>query len=206
VDATTPSCAIFVTTAFASLPPNAIAITEGDEVTNSVFYLHDVEKLRPDVIHLGSHLSGGSLVHGPPAAPSSRSGLADRRLWTARLGTSSGCLMTIPSARHGHRSSRRLGPKAGKAGYRLVPYGLVHAMIRENEVPGYQEWAKRDGQAMAGYDVVPALRAPEESWENAVAQRVLGMQIARAHMCLLYSSELGNAPSPRDRRFVSLRT
>ena len=185
----------FVTTAFASLPPNAIAITEGDEVTNSVFYLHDVEKLRPDVIHLGRtylaapwYTARQRRLHRDLVLPEGGYGPHGWNIKRLLDDNPQRPVMVI-----GHLDD---WDQSWEGGYRLVPYGLVHAMIRENKIPSYQEWAKRDGQAMAGYDVVPALRAPEESWENAVAQRVLGMQIARAHMCLLYSSELGNAPEP----------
>jgi hypothetical protein len=69
-------------------------------------------------------------------------------------------------------------------------------MVRAKEVPTFEEWLERDRRALGGYDVVPALRAPAESWENAIAQRVLGTQVGRAHMCLVYGSQRGDEPGP----------
>jgi Protein of unknown function (DUF2723) len=185
----------FVTTAFASLPPNAIVITEGDEITNSAFYLHDVENLRADVIHLG------------------RTYLA-ARWYTARQRRLHPDLV-LPEGgygNHGWNIKRLLdgNPKrevivighlddwdgSWQDGYRLVDYGLVHWMVRANKLPTFEAWLERDRRAMANYDVVPALRAPEESWENALGERVLGMQVGRAHQCLVYGEENGGDPGP----------
>jgi hypothetical protein len=89
-------------------------------------------------------------------------------------------------------------------GYKLAAYGLVHSMVRASEFPSYEEWAERDRKAMDSYDVVPALRASEESWENALAQRVLGTQVGRAHLCLVYSSERGDTPAPARNALILL--
>ncbi|HJX63204.1 MAG TPA: DUF2723 domain-containing protein [Polyangia bacterium] len=185
----------FVTTAFASLPANAIVITEGDEVTNSAFYLHDVEKLRPDVVHLGRtylaapwYTAYQRRLHRDVYLPEGGYGQHGWNIKQLLDGNPKRPVIVI-----GHLDD---WDQSWESGYRLSPYGLVYALIRASEVPGYQEWAERDGKAMSGYDVVPALRAPEESWENAVAQRILGMQVGRAHLCLVYSSEMGNAPEP----------
>ena len=48
----------FVSAAFASLPRDAIVVTMGDHLTGAVFYFREVEKLRPDVIHLDQQLLG----------------------------------------------------------------------------------------------------------------------------------------------------
>ena len=185
----------FVTAAFASLPPNAIAITEGDEVTNSVFYLHEVEKLRPDVIHLGRtylaapwYTAGQRRLHPDLALPTGGYGPGGWNIKRLLDGNPQRPVIVI-----GHLDD---WDQSWERGYRLLPYGLVHALVRASEFPTYQEWVQRDGKAIAGYDVVPALRAPEESWESAVAQRVLGTQIARAHLCLVYSNEMGGVPGP----------
>jgi hypothetical protein len=183
----------FVTAALASLPPNAIVISVGDEVTNSAFYLHDVEQLRPDVIHLGRTYL---------AAPwySERQRRLHRDLYLPEGGY----------GEHGWNIKRLLDGNSNRSvmilghlddwdqswgdGYKLVTYGLVHALVRAGAVPSYREWAERDRQAIGSYDVGPALRAPDESWEHALAERVLGTQVARAHLCLVYSGE--DAPEP----------
>ena len=185
----------FVTTAFASLPANAIVITEGDEVTNSAFYLHDVEKLRPDVIHLGRTYLAASWytarqrrLHPDLVLPEGGYGPRGWNIKRLLDGNPQRPVIVI-----GHLDD---WDQSWERGYRLLPYGLVHALVRVGEFPTFQEWVQRDGKAMAGYDVVPALRAPAESWENAVAARVLGTQVARAHLCLVYSSERASAVGP----------
>jgi hypothetical protein len=80
-------------------------------------------------------------------------------------------------------------------GYRLVDYGLVHWLVRAGDLPTFEAWLERDRRAMATYDVVPALRAQAESWEHALGQRVLGMQVGRAHQSLVYGNENGD-PAP----------
>jgi hypothetical protein len=69
-------------------------------------------------------------------------------------------------------------------------------MVRTNEFPSFEQWLEHDRQAIGTYNVVPALRAPDESWENTIGQRVLGTQVARAHLCLVYGSERGDALGP----------
>ena len=185
----------FVTTAFASLPPNAIVITVGDEVTNSAFYLHEVEKLRADVTPLGRTYL---------AAPwyTARQRRLHRDLYLPEGGYSEhGWNIKRLLDGNPHRPLMIIGhlddwDQSWQQGYKLTVYGLVHSLLRANEFPSYQEWAERDGKAMGSYDVVPALRAPDESWENALAQRVLGTQVGRAHLCLVYSSEQGDAAEP----------
>jgi hypothetical protein len=81
-------------------------------------------------------------------------------------------------------------------GYKLAVYGLVRSLVRKNEFPSYEEWVERDRQAIAGYDVTVALRAPEESWEKALGQRVLDTQVGRARLALAYAHERGDAAEP----------
>jgi hypothetical protein len=193
----------FVTTAFASLPPNAIVISVGDEVTNSVFYLHEVEKLRPDVIHLGRtylaapwYTARQRLLHRDVYLPEGGYG---ERGWNIKQlldGNPNRSVMVI-----GHLDD---WDQSWQDGYKLAAYGLVHSMVRASEFPTYEEWAERDRKAMDSYDVVPALRASEESWENALAQRVLGTQVGRAHLCLVYSSERGDTPEPARNALILL--
>jgi hypothetical protein len=185
----------FVTTAFASLPPNAIAISVGDEVTNSAFYLHEVEKLRPDVIHLGRtylaapwYTTRQRRLHRDLYLPAGGYGEHGWNIKKLLDGNPNRSLIII-----GHLDD---WDQSWTDGYKLAAYGLVHSMVRASEFPTYQEWAELDRKAMDSYDVLPALCAPEESWENALAQRVLGTQVARAHLCLVYSSESGAAPEP----------
>ena len=193
----------FVTTAFASLPPNAIVISVGDEVTNSAFYLHEVEKLRPDVIHLGRtylaapwYTARQRLLHRDLYLPEGGYGEHGWNIKQLLDGNPNRSVMVI-----GHLDD---WDQSWQDGYKLAAYGLVHSMVRASEFPTYEEWAERDRKAMDSYHVVPALRASEESWENALAQRVLGTQVGRAHLCLVYSSERGDAPEPARNALVLL--
>ena len=185
----------FVTAAFASLPPNAIVITEGDEITNSAFYLHDVENLRGDVIHLGRtylaapwYTARQRRLHPDLVLPEGGYGESGWNIKRLLDGNPKRAVMVV-----GHLDD---WDTSWHDGYRLVDYGLVHWMVRANELPTFEAWLERDRKAMAAYDIVPALRAPEESWENALGERVLGMQVGRAHQSLVYGEENGGDPGP----------
>ena len=185
----------FLTTAFASLPPNAIVISVWDEVTNSAFYFHEVEKLRPDVIHLGR-----TYLAAPWYTARQRRLARDLYLPEGGYGEHGWNIKQLLDG-NPNRSVIVIGhlddwDQSWTDGYKLAAYGLVHALVRASEFPTYEEWAQLDRKAMDSYDLVPALRAPEESWENALAQRVLGTQVGRAYLCLVYSSEGGDAPEP----------
>ena len=193
----------FVTTAFASLPANAIVLSVGDEVTNSAFYLHEVEKLRPDVIHFGRtylaapwYTARQRLLHRDLHLPEGGYGEHGWNIKQLLDGNPNRSVMVI-----GHLDD---WDQSWQDGYKLAAYGLVHSMVRASEFPSYEEWAERDRKAMDSYDVVPALRASEESWENALAQRVLGTQVGRAHLCLVYSSERGDTPAPARNALILL--
>jgi hypothetical protein len=184
----------FVTTAFASLPPNAIVITMGDHLTGSVFYFREVEKLRPDVIHLDRELLGFPWY-----------GQRKRQLYPD---------LTLPEGVYGQRGwgikklldgnpTRPLvvidrldtWDQSWKDGYKLATNGLVHPLVPTSQFPSFEEWVARDQKAMGNYDVTDALRAPEGSWENALGQLVMTTQGGRAHLALVYSNEAGNAPA-----------
>lgn len=183
----------FVRTAFASLPPNAIVITMGDHLTGSVFYFHEIEKLRPDVIHLDRELLGIDWY-----------GQRKRRLYPD---------LFLPAGLYGPRgwpikklldgNPRRplvvidrldAWDQSWKDGYKLATNGLVHPLVPASQFPSFEEWYRRDRLAMGNYDVTPALRAADGTWENALGQLALGTQGGRAHLALLYSHERQNDP------------
>jgi hypothetical protein len=185
----------FVTTAFGSLPPNAIVITMGDHLTGSVFYFREVEKLRPDVIHLDRELLGFTWY-----------GERKRRLYPG---------FYLPEGGYGKRGwnikklldgnpSRPLvvidrletWDESWKDGYKLATNGLVHPLVPAAQFPAFDEWLRRDRRAFGSYDVVPALGAREGSWESILGQLVMTTQGGRAHLALVYSTESGNAPAP----------
>jgi hypothetical protein len=184
----------FITTAFASLPPNAIVITAmGDDVTGSVFYLHEVEKLRPDVIHLDSdylvkpwYTARKRRFHSDVYLPEGAHGKHGWNLKQLLDGNPNRPFILI-----GHPGD---WDQSWQEGYKLAVYGLVCSLVRANEFPTYEEWAERDRQAIGTYDVAPALRAPDESWERALGQRVIGTHAGRAHLALQYAHERGDAP------------
>ncbi len=185
----------FVTTAFASIPPGAIVVTMGDELTGSVFYFHEVEKLRADVIHLDRNYLGAPWYTARKRRVARNLYLPDggygKHGWNIKQlldGNPNRPLIVI-----GHLDD---WDQSWQDGYKLAAYGLVHSLVRASKFPSYEQWAERDRQAIASYDVALALRAPDESWENSLGQRVLGTQVGRAHLCLVYSSERGGAAEP----------
>jgi hypothetical protein len=185
----------FVTTAFASLPPSAIVITMGDHLTGSVFYFREVEKLRPDVVHLDRELLGTSWYSerkrrlNPdlylPQGPYGKSGWDIKKLID---GNPTRPLVVIDRLDTWDQS--------WKDGYKLATNGLVHPLVPANQFPSFEQWAVRDGKALGNYDVMPALRSREGSWENALGKLVLATQSGRAHLALVYSNESGNVPAP----------
>jgi hypothetical protein len=185
----------FVTTAFASLPPNAIVITMGDHLTGSVFYFREVEKLRPDVVHLDRELLGTSWYSERkrrlypdllvPQGPYGKSGWNIKKLLD---GNPTRPLVVIDRLDTWDQS--------WKDGYKLATNGLVHPLVPTSQFPTFDEWAARDRKALGSYDVMPALRARDGSWESALGKLVMTTQGGRAHLALVYSNESGNAPTP----------
>jgi hypothetical protein len=185
----------FVHVAFASLPPNAIVITMGDHLTGSVFYFHEIEKLRPDVIHLDRELLGiewygqrKRRLHPDLFLPD---GLYGPRGWPIKRlldGNPRRPLVVIDRLDAWDQS--------WKDGYKLATNGLVHPLVPTAQFPSYEEWYGRDRLAIGNYDVGPALRAADGTWENALGQLALGTQSGRAHLALLYSHERQNDPVP----------
>ena len=185
----------FVTAAFASLPKDAIVITRGDHVTGAVFYFHEVEKLRPDVIHLDQQLLGfrwycdrargrhPDLV--VPAGVYQPGGFTIKQLMDANRNRP---LVVLD----------RLGTwdESWKDGYLLATTGLTHPLVPADRYPSFEQWAERDRQAMANYDSLTPLRYPIGSWEQMLGELVLNQQAARAHLALVYSHDEGNAEAP----------
>jgi hypothetical protein len=183
----------FAQAALASLPPNAIVITVGDHVSGAISYFHEVEKLRPDVVHLDREML---------AFP-----------WYGQRKQRLASNLYLPRGGYGRRGynikkvldgnpTRPLTvidkldawDESWTDGYKLVTYGLVHLLVPAGQFPTFAEWSARDEKAMGGYDVVPALRRPKGTWENALGQLVLTTQGMRAHVALVYSLEHGQDP------------
>jgi hypothetical protein len=176
----------FVSAAFASLPRDAIVVTMGDHLTGAVFYFREVEKLRPDVIHLDQQLLGfrwycdRALRRHPdlaiPAGVYLPGGFNIRQLMNANRNRP---LVVLD----------RLGTwdESWKDGYKLATAGLTHPLVAADRFPS---------QAMGNYDPVPALLSPLGSWEQMLGELALNTQAARAHLALVYSHDAGNAEAP----------
>ena len=185
----------FVTTAFASLPRDAIVITMGDHLTGSVFYFREVEKLRPDVIHLDRELLGTPWygqrkrrVHPDLYLPQGLYGQGGWNIKKLLDGNPTRPLVVIDRLDTWDQS--------WKDGYKLATNGLVHPIVPIGQFPDFEQWTVLDRKALGSYDVMPALRASEGSWENALAQLVMTTQGGRAHLALVYSNDNNNAPEP----------
>lgn len=185
----------FVTTAFASIPANAIVVSMGDHLTGSLFYFREVEKLRPDVIHLDRELLGFSWycarkrrLHPDLFLPEGGYGKNGWKIKQLLDGNPARPLVVIDRLEAWDQS--------WKDGYKLATNGLVHPLVRAADFPEYAEWLARDKKAMGNYDVMPALRAREGSWEYVLGQMVLTTQSGRAHLALVYSTTHGNDPGP----------
>jgi hypothetical protein len=186
----------FVTTSFGSLPPNAIAITAmGDDVAGSVRYFHEVERLRPDVIHLDSDFLSKpwylARVRRLARDVNLPEGVYGRRGWNIKQ-----LLDRNPNRQIVFIGHLDEWDQSWQGEYKLAIYGLVRSLVRAGDFPTYEQWAERDSQAIGAYDVTAALRAPDESWERALGQRVLDTQIARAHLALLYGQERDDPVNP----------
>jgi len=186
----------FVATALAAVPANAIVLTTmGDDVTGSVFYFHEVEKFRPDIIDLDSdylskpwYVARKRRAHHDMYLPE---GLYGAHGWNIKQlldGNPNRPLILI-----GHLDD---WDQSWKDGYKMEVYGLVRSLVRASTFSTYEEWVARDRQAIGDYDVAAALRAPDDSWEKALGQRVLDVQVGRARLALLYAHERGDAPDP----------
>jgi hypothetical protein len=186
----------FVTTAFASLPPDAIVIAAmGDDVTGAVFYLHEVERLRPDVIALDSDYLGKPWytarkrqLHPDLYLPE---GVYGKQGWNIKQ-----LLEGNPNRPLSILGSLDDWDRSWKDGYKLATCGLVRFLVRASEFPTYEAWVEWDRRAIGAYDVAPALRAPDATWENGLGRRILDGQVARAHLALVYGSERGGAVEP----------
>jgi hypothetical protein len=185
----------FVRVAFASLPRDAIVITMGDHLTGSVFYFHEVEKLRPDVIHLDRELLGTPWypkrkrqLHPELFLPPGLYGPRGYPIKQLLDGNAPRPVVVIDRLDTWDQS--------WKDGYKLVTNGLVHPLVPSAQFPSFEEWVKRDRRAIDGYDVLPALTSRQGSWEEALGQLVLAAQGGRAHLALVYSHERGNDPNP----------
>jgi Protein of unknown function (DUF2723) len=180
----------FVTTAFASLPPNAIVISMGDHLTGAVFYFREVEKLRPDIIHLDRELLGTSWyverkrrLHPDLVLPDG--GYGPRGWGIKKL------LDANPHRPVVVIDRLEAWDQSWKDGYKLATHGLVHPLVRAAEFPTFAEWLARDRRALGHYDAMP-----ESSWEYALGKIVLTTQSGRAHLALVYGSDMGNAAEP----------
>jgi hypothetical protein len=185
----------FVTTAFASLPRNAMVITMGDHLTGAVFYFREIEKLRPDVIHLDHELLGF-----PWYGQRKRRLYPDLYLPEGVYGRGGWGIKKLLDGNPTHPlvviDRLDTWDQSWKDGYKLATNGLVHPLVPASQFPTFDEWRARDVRAMGNYDVMPALRASEKTWEYALGQMVLSTQGGRAHLALVYSTDNGNAPAP----------
>jgi hypothetical protein len=185
----------FVTTALGSVPPNAIVISMGDHLTGSLFYFHEVEHLRPDVIHLDRELLGypwygerKRRLHPEFFLPQGVYGRGGWKIKALLDGNPGRPVVVIDRL--------ETWDESWKDGYKLATQGLVHPLVPASQFPTFEQWLASDRIAMGGYDVMPALSARPGSWEQMLGSLAMTTQGGRAHLSLVYSTDAHNTPPP----------
>ena len=185
----------FVSAAFASLPRDAIVVTMGDHLTGAVFYFREVEKLRPDVIHLDQQLLGfrwycdRALRRHPdlaiPAGVYLPGGFNIRQLMNANRNRP---LVVLD----------RLGTwdESWKDGYKLATAGLTHPLVACRPLSQLRAVGRTRPPGHRQLRSCAALLSPLGSWEQMLGELALNTQAARAHLALVYSHDAGNAEAP----------
>lgn len=187
----------FVTAAFASLPANSILVSMGDHLSGALIYFHEVEKQRPDVIHLDRELLGYPWY------------CARKKRQHPDLHLPAGTYSALPGSwkiqqlidANPQRSLAVLDrleewDQSWKKSSLLVTIGPTHYLVSPDRYPRFEEWAGRDQEASARFDPLPALRYPAGSWERQLAETALNAQAGRANVALLYGAQPGAGPAP----------
>jgi hypothetical protein len=195
----------FVTAAFASLPANSILVSMGDHLSGALIYFHEVEKLRPDVIHLDRELLGYPWycerkkrqhpdLHLPPGTYS-----ASPRSWKIQQ-----LMDANPQRSLAVLDRLEEWDQSWKKSSLLVTIGPIHYLLSPDRYPSFGEWAARDQETSARFDPLPALRYPAGTWERQLAETTLNAQAGRANVALLYGMrpETGAAPALVARRLL----
>jgi hypothetical protein len=185
----------FAKAALTSLPQGGIVITYGDHTSGAISYFHEVEKLRPDIVHLDRAMLTSPWygerkrrLHANLYLPDGADGSRGYNIKQVLDGNPTRPLVVIDKLDSWDESWSQ--------DYKLITVGLVHTLVPSGQFPTFADWAARDEKAMAGYDVIPALRSPKGTWENALGHLVLTTQGMRAHLALVFSLERGGDPLP----------
>jgi len=167
----------------------------GDHLSGAVFYLHEVEKLRPDTIHLDRNLLSSSWYcqrvarnHPDLVLPK---GVYVPGGWTMRQ-----LMLANPLRPLVIVDRLEIWDESWKDGFKLAPTGLTHALIPAASFPSFAEWRARDHEVEAAFDAKRALQFPLGSWEHAAGELALNNQVIRAQLALSYSQEMGDAEAP----------
>jgi hypothetical protein len=180
----------FARTAASSLPQQAILVTIGDHVTGAMSYFLEVEKLRPDVIHLDREMltfpwykQRKIRLHPDFNLPEGNVRVTFKKL-----------LEDNPSRPLVVIDDIYAQDESWTEGYKLVSEGLVHPIVPNDKYPTFEQWRENDRKAIGEYTVIPALQFPENSWEHAIGELVLKTEGTRAHVALVYSLERNKDP------------
>ena len=178
-------------------PQDALLLTRGDLITNTVRYLQAVDGLRPDLRVVDLELLGypwyarrlrGVVLPGPRYAPGAPDGFAIADLLDVNIDR--GPVLECGGIKPGDTSAA--------ARYGAWPWGLCSAMRRGGEPVNVQRWIAESEAALPRVDF-PRRPRPAGSWEDVVWEDYWEVRQARA----VHLLDLAG-PDPARRPFIGV--
>ena len=170
----------FGKTVLESLPPNAILMSSGDHITNSLIYLQLAEKVRPDVqivdhmllTHLWAkrwfsrHLPNVVLPGEHLGANTETGSYSLKDFFDANI--SKAPIFVV--------NQIRVPDVTYKESYRLWPLALVEYVLPSAQVLEPKEWAKANREILKRFQLSTLDAYSEATWEGAIRRRLLIQQ------------------------------
>ncbi len=173
------------------VPPGALLVTQGDVYLNSVRYLREVERVRPDVCVLDRQLMKarwhkaiaekncpGLVLPGTHYAPSERGAFDLRALFDAN-----------PSRAIFVSGFERADDKGWEPAYTTYPFGLLNQVAPKDRPFGVREYIARSDGVLAAFDVKSLERARPGAWEALIRDDYWEADHRRGRRLLAYAAE-----------------